>query len=197
MTPQLALIAAAALGNIALGALVLLRQPKAKINQYFAVFSFSVAACTASNALALAQLRFAAPDLFPRLAFASASLIPVGFLLFSTVFPTPIPAAPRRTVTALVIVGVLFAAASLTHAIVHDAVPTSPETLHLLYGPLHLPFGIYFITGLGFSLFLLLRKRRVLSGFARLQVQYLFLGVLIAALGATATNLAVPLLLGS
>lgn len=197
MTPQLALIATAALGNIALGALVLLRQPRAKINRYFAVFSFSVAAWTASNALALAQLRFAPPDLFPRLAFASASLIPVGFLLFSTVFPTPIPAAPRRTVMALVAAGVLFAAASLTHAIVHDAVPTSPGTLHLLYGPLHLPFAIYFITGLGFSLFLLLRKRRVLSGFARLQVQYLFLGVLIAALGATATNLAVPLLLGS
>ena len=158
MTPQLALIAAAALGNIALGVLVLVRQPNAKINRYFAVFSFSVAAWTASNALALAQLRFVPADFFPRLAFASASLIPVGFLLFSTVFPTPIPAAPRRTVAGLVSSGVLFAVASLTHAIVHDAVPTSPGTLHLLYGPLHLPFAIYFVTGLGFSLVLLLRK---------------------------------------
>ena len=197
MNPQLVLIIAAAVGNIGLGALVLARQPTAKINRYFAVFSFSVAAWTASNALALARLQFAPSDFFPRLAFASASLIPVAFLLFSTVFPTPIPAAPRHAVATLVGAGFLFAISSLTHAIVHDVVPTAPGTLRIVYGPLHLPFAIYFVTGLGFSLFVLLRKRRVLSGFARLQVQYLFLGVLIAALGATATNLLVPLLVGT
>ena len=197
MNPQLVLIVAAAAGNIGLGALVLARQPRAKINRYFAVFSFSVAAWTASNALALARLQLAAPDFFPRLAFASASLIPVGFLLFCTVFPTPVPAAPRNTVATFIGAGFLFAMSSLTHAIVNDAIPSGTGTLRIVYGPLHLPFAIYFVTALGFSLFLLLRKRRVLSGFARLQVQYLFLGVFIAALGATATNLLVPLFVGT
>jgi signal transduction histidine kinase len=196
MNPQLALIAAAALANIGLGVVVLARQPSSKINQYFALFSFSVALWTVSNALALAQLRAFSTDFFPRLAFASASVIPVGFLLFSTVFPTTNPFAPKRTVLAFVAVGLGFALASLSHLIVRDVV-SSDGTLRIIYGPLHLPFAIYFISGLGFSLFLLVKKRRVLSGFERLQVQYLFLGVLLAAIGATATNLIVPLVLRS
>jgi signal transduction histidine kinase len=196
MNPQLALIAAAALANIGLGVVVLARQRRSKINQYFALFSFSVAVWTVSNALALAQLRAFSADFFPRLAFASASIIPLGFLLFSTVFPTSNPRAPKRAVFAFAGVGLVFALASFSHLIVRDVV-SSDGTLRIIYGPLHLPFAIYFITGLGFSLFLLVKKRRVLSGFERLQVQYLFLGVLLAAIGATATNLIVPLVLRS
>ena len=196
MNPQLALIAAAALANIGLGVVVLARQRHSKINQYFALFSFSVAVWTISNALALAQPRAFSTDFFPRLAFASASIIPIGFLLFSTVFPSTNPLAPKRAVLGFVGIGLVFALASLSHLIVRDVVP-SDGTLRIIYGPLHLPFAIYFISGLGFSLFLLVKKRRVLSGFERLQVQYLFLGVLIAAIGATATNLIVPLVLRS
>ena len=177
MTPQLALLTAAAVANIGLGAFVLARHPRVAINQYFALFSLAVAAWTASNALALAQLPLVPADFFPRLAFASASLIPVGFLLFSTVFPTRSPAAPKRIVLAFVVVGIAFSLTSLTHFIVQDVVPNG-DTLKIVYGRLHLPFAIYFVSGLGFSLFLLLKKRRVLSGFERLQVQYLFLGVL-------------------
>lgn len=196
MNPQLALIAAAALANIGLGAVVLARQPRSKVNQYFAVFSFSVAVWTVSNALALAQLRAFSVEFFPRLAFASASIIPVGFLLFSTVFPTTNPLAPKRAVLGFVIVGLSFSLASLTHLIVRDVV-SADGAIRIVYGPLHLAFAVYFTTGLGFSLFLLVKKRRVLSGFERLQVQYLFLGVLLAAVGATATNLIVPLVLRS
>jgi signal transduction histidine kinase len=196
MNPQLALITAAAIANIGLGALVLVRQPRAKINRYFAMFSFSVAAWTVSNALALAPLRVVPTDFFPRLAFASASLIPVGFLLFSTVFPTTSPSPQKHAVFGFVITGIFFSLTSLTHLIVKDAIPAA-GTLRIVYGPLHLAFAIYFVSGLSFSLFLLLRKRRVLSGFERLQVQYLFLGVFVAALGATGTNLIVPLLMGS
>lgn len=196
MNPQLALIAAAALANIGLGVVVLARQRHSKINQYFALFSFSVAVWTVSNALALAQLRAFSADFFPRLAFSSASIIPVGFLLFSTVFPTNTPLAPKRAIQGFVGVGLVFALASFSHLIVRDVV-SSDGHFRIVYGPLHLPFAIYFMSGLGFSLFLLVKKRRVLSGFERLQVQYLFLGVLLAAIGATATNLIVPLILRS
>jgi signal transduction histidine kinase len=196
MNPQLALIAAAALANIGLGVVVLARQRHSKINQYFALFSFSVAMWTVSNALALAQLRAFSADFFPRLAFASASIIPIGFLLFSTVFPTTHPLAPKRAVLGFVGVGLIFALASFSHLIVRDVI-SSDGAFRILYGPLHLPFAIYFMSGLGFSLFVLVKKRRALSGFERLQVQYLFLGVLLAAIGATATNLIVPLVLRS
>ena len=69
-------------------------------------------------------------------------------------------------------------------------------TLQVNYGPLHLPFAIYFISCLGFSFFLLTRKLLLLTGLQRLQVRYLFAGVLVAALGATIANLIIPLLLG-
>ena len=57
-------------------------------------------------------------------------------------------------------------------------------------------FAIYFISCLGFSLFHLTRKLLSLTGLQRLQVRYLFVGVLVAAVGATIANLIIPLLLG-
>ena len=68
--------------------------------------------------------------------------------------------------------------------------------LRVHYGPLHLPFGIYFISCLGFSLFLLTRKLLSLTGLQKLQVRYLLAGVLVAAVGATIANLIIPILLG-
>jgi len=69
--------------------------------------------------------------------------------------------------------------------------------LRVLHGPLHLPFGIYLVCCFTASLFVLVRKLRFLAGLQKLQVRYLFAAVLIAAAGATVTNLLIPLLFDS
>lgn len=193
MTSELAFIAAAALANFSLGAAVLFRAPKAVIHRYFALFSCAVAVWTISNGFALAYPEVPWRDIWPRLAFASAAIIPISFLLLANVFPTPYPPAPRAALLTLLVASGVMSLASFTSLIVRGT-STVDGTLRLIYGPLHLPFGVYFVSCLGFSLFLLKRKHRALTGSQRLQVRYLFLGVSIAAAGATASNLFIPLL---
>jgi PAS domain S-box-containing protein len=193
VTSQLAFIAAAALANVSLGAAVLSRAPKAVIHRYFALFSCAVAVWTISNGFALAYPEVPWRDIWPRLAFASAAVIPISFLLLANVFPTPYPPAPRAALVALLVASGAMFLASFTSLIVRGTT-TVDGTLRLIYGPLHLPFGVYFVSCLGFSLFLLKRKHRALTGFQKLQVRYLLLGVSIAAAGATASNLFIPLL---
>ncbi len=132
-------------------------------------------------------------DIWPRLAFASAAIIPVAFLLLASVFPTSSPPTPRTPLLACLVASVGAFFASFTNLIVRGATITD-GTLRLIYGPLHLPFAIYFISCLSFSLALLIRKHRVLTGSQKLQVRYLLLGVSIAAAGATVSNLFIPLL---
>jgi PAS domain S-box-containing protein len=193
VTSQLAFIVAAALANFSLGAAVLARAPRAVIHRYFALFSWAVAVWTLSNGFAVAYPDVPWRDIWPRLAFASAAVIPIAFLLLANVFPTPHPPAPRAALLALLVASCGMFLASFTSLIVRGTT-TVDGTLRLIYGPLHLPFGVYFVSCLGFSLFLLKRKHRALTGSQRLQVRYLLLGVSIAATGATASNLFIPLL---
>ena len=196
MNGHLALIGAAGVASLGLGAAVLLRQPTGKINRYFAIFSFAVTAWTLSNAFAVAQFRDVPDHLWPQFAFASASIIPIAFLAFATVFPTSVSQPSSRVLAIFGLAASLFFVGSFSPLIVRGAT-IEGGVLRILYGPLHRPFALYFISCLGYSLYLLLRKRRVLSGFQRLQVRYLFLGVLTAAIGATATNLVIPLVVGT
>jgi signal transduction histidine kinase len=68
------------------------------------------------------------------------------------------------------------------------------RALQMTYGPLYPLFGIYLIVSLTGSLALLGRKLRLLTGIERLQVQFVFLGIGIAAAGGSATNLILPLI---
>jgi PAS domain S-box-containing protein len=72
--------------------------------------------------------------------------------------------------------------------------PGGPEPV---YGPLHRFFALYFIASYASALVHLARKLRGAKGFARAQLQYLFLGTGLACLGGVTTNLVVPLVFGT
>lgn len=196
MNGYLALIGAAALANIALGAAVFARRPDSRINQYFGLFSFAVASWTLGNGLATAHPESSFALLLARLAFVSASAIPLAFLMFSTVFPTTALMVPQTAVRIFQVAGTASIGLSLSPLVIRD-VTSANGTIQAVYGPLHLAFGVYFVACLSFSLFILTQKLTVLTGFQKLQVRYLFFGVLTAALGATVTSLVIPLFIGS
>ncbi len=192
MTGRLVFIAIAAVANVGLGAFVYLKSSRNAINRYFAFFSFAVAAWTLSNGLVSAYAGSDWGYLWARLAFASASLIPITFLWFADVFPTTHPFPFQGIIRAFSIVAAASFAASFTPLIVRKTASVD-DALQVVYGPLHLSFGIYLMCCFSFSLFLLVRKLRSLTGLQKLQVRYLFAAVMLAALGATITNLLVPL----
>jgi signal transduction histidine kinase len=66
--------------------------------------------------------------------------------------------------------------------------------LHVTYGPLYPLFGAYLVLSLTGSIVLLSRKVRLLTGIERLQVQFVLLGIAVAATGGSITNLILPLL---
>ena len=71
------------------------------------------------------------------------------------------------------------------------------ESLAITYGPLHLAFGVYFVTCLISALYLLNQKRKRLSGTDRAHARYLLLAVFSTAIGATVTNLILPIVVGT
>ena len=194
MTGRLTFIVIAAIANIGLGLFVYLKNPTKQINRHFAFFSLAVAAWTLSNGLVSSYAGSESGYIWARLAFASASLIPVTFLWFSDVFPTSQPYVSRRVLRAFSVVAGVSFVVSFTPLIVRNTLSIG-GALQVLYGPLHLPFAIYLVCCFGMSLFILIRKLRSLVGLEKVQVRYLFAAVLIAAFGATVTNLLIPLVL--
>jgi two-component system NtrC family sensor kinase len=190
MTLQLTLVTAAALANLVLGLIVLSRNPSGPVHRHFAFFTLSVAVWTLSSTFVLVHYH---SPLVARLPFAAASAIPLAFLLFTSVFPTSTPPPPRPAFTIAIAIGLLSVFLSFTPLILDSAIVVD-GAVQAVYGPLYPAFCIYFTFCLGFSLHLLTRKMRSLTGLQKLQVRYLFLGVLLSAIGATITNLAVPLL---
>lgn len=197
MKPEhLILIATVAVANLGLGAAIWLRNPRGDIHRYFGLFSLSVAAWTVSNGLVSTYAETDWGFVWARLAFASASIIPISFLFFSSVFPTSHFSPPNRTMRAFLIVAAAAFISSLTPLMVKGTT-SSHGKLQVLYGPLHLPFAIYLIACFAFSMFLLTKKLLRLTGIEKLQVRYLFAGVLTAAVGATISNLIIPLAFGT
>ena len=194
MSGRLAFIVIAAIANFGLGAFVYRKHSRNEINRYFAFFSFAVAVWTLSNGLVSTYAASEWGYVWARFAFASASLIPITFLWFSDVFPTSHSHLPRRLINGLSVVAASSFVVSFTPLMVRSTASVN-NSLQVTYGPLHLPFGIYLVCCFGASLFILLKKLGTVTGLAKLQVRYLFAAVLLAALGATVTNLLIPLIL--
>ncbi len=194
MTGRLILIVFAAFANFGLGLFVYIKSPLKAINRHFAFFSFAVAAWTLSNGLVSSYAGSDYGYVWARFAFASASLIPITFLWFAEVFPTSQSYISRRILKSFSVVAVISFVASFTPLMVRNT-SSQGGALQVLHGPLHLPFAIYLVCCFGTSLFILVRKVRSLAGIEKLQARYLFAAVLIAAFGATVTNLLIPLAL--
>ena len=194
MSGNLFLIVLAALAYLLLASAVLVKNPKNRINRYFGIFSIAVAVWTLSNGLVNAYAAAPSGYLWGRLTFASASVISTSFFLFVSVFPSANPSPPRSLTRLVVFTGLGVFVSSFTTLIVKGTA-ISNDALTVVYGPLHPFFGLYFVGCFGLVLVLLVQKLRVLEGTQKLQVRYLFLGILITGLGATITNLFSPLVL--
>jgi PAS domain S-box-containing protein len=183
--------------NLALGILVYRKNPHSAAHRWFGLFTLSVAVWS----IGLAFLYYGIGDerlaLFAgRLVFAAASFIPYCFLIFSKTFPSQDQFPSNVLLNSLGIASTGFALLSFSPWLV-SSVRSVGTRIQPLYGPLHPVFAAYFFVCLGLSLFVLARKLKRASGLAKLQLRYLFLGLLIACTGGTTTNLIIPLVLGT
>jgi PAS domain S-box-containing protein len=132
-----------------------------------------------------------------RIAFASASLIPLGLLAFIECLRVNSWSYRARGSSWLFMpVCVAFTALSFSPWIVVSVVNT-PFGSRTVYGPLHALFAAHIILGLGYSVNLLAWKYRRSTGLLRLQIRYLILAFAIPSALVTVTNLIIPLTLGT
>ena len=132
------------------------------------------------------------------LAFAFASLIPVGLLIFTYAYchPASPPSYLPPYIKVAFAIGAIFAALSIgSDLILYDARLTS-EGLTRKSGSLYRVFAIYFIATWCAAIWILVKKWRVSQGAARVRYQYLAAGLIGAFSGGISTNLLIPLLTG-
>lgn len=174
---------------LAVLAIVAWRRGRPPVARWFAGYTLA----TAGWVFGIAALEAGAPpEAWGRFTFASASLIPAGFLGFTRIYPAESRWLPRGLVRVSLFVGVVIAVlALLTPWVVHDVAMTS-DGLRRAAGPLYPLFGLYSLAAWAASLTALLAQWSGARGITRVQLQYLGTGLLFGALGAVFTNLILP-----
>jgi PAS domain S-box-containing protein len=194
MIPALGLFTVAFV-EVVLGALVLVRGPSRAVNRWFSGYAGALAAWGTVNGAFLLIENPPVNLILSRAAFAAAAVIAVTFYRFATVFPKAAPSGARLE-QAVTLAGLFICGLAFSPWIVAE-VRLQHDGFRLIYGRLHWLFALYFVTSYGWALAHLVRKLRRATGFARAQLQYLFLGTGLACVGAVTTNLAVPLIFGT
>jgi len=170
---------------------VLRARPSSKVNRSFTIYTltltgwvFGIAGLNTNTHL----------DFWSRGTFASASLIPWSFLVFTHNYPSPSSWPTARVLRLALFASTIFAVLSIaTPLIVHDvSLGTAGPTRKP--GPLYPVFALFMLVGSLLPLGLFLAKWRQARGQARAQLQYLGTGLLILGVGALSVNLVFPLL---
>src|SRR6266852_5654011 len=191
LTPiPLAIIAAL---NLSIGLYVYRCAPHASQNRAFGFLATATSLWT--TGLAFAHYSTGSHTWALRIAFASASLIPLGILVFADHVPVGSSNHAKARMWLFIPVGIAFCLLSFSPAIVVSVTQGSFDRSGTTYGPLHPAFAAYVIACFGYSVWLLTLKYRVSTGLLKLQIRYLLFAFVIPTCLATASNLLIPLLL--
>jgi two-component system NtrC family sensor kinase len=178
---------------ISLGVVVFLHNPRIVVNQRFAIMSLTTAGWVIAISLAVAAKDPRHTLTFGRIGFAFAAGIPFSMLWM--VDAVSGSHGPRRAIRLLApaTLCATFVLASFSPLIVVQASSGVPRP-HLVYGPLHRFFGMYFILCFASGIYILCRTISSASGTHRLRLRYLLLGIGLTGVGAMTTNLVIPLI---
>jgi len=168
-------------------------RPNNAINRWFATLTASMA-CWAVGLGGLQSGTFL--EAWGRVTFASASFVPATFFAFVREYPTPSQRPSLRIVRAMLLIAAAFAALSLSTPLIVYDVSLTAAGLTRKPGLLYVPFAVFFLAGWTTALSLLVVRWRRAGGLARVQLQYLGMGLIISTAGGVTTNLAIPLFTG-
>lgn len=131
-----------------------------------------------------------------RIAFTGAAFVAPSFFHFSMIFPRRFVFSNRYVLFLIYFTGVIFAYLALfTGQIIHGI------TLLFLgykadYGSAYPFFGLFFVGTMGFALWLILHKYYASPPELKPQIRFILVGTMIAVVGATITNLLIPIFTG-
>jgi PAS domain S-box-containing protein len=163
------------------------------VNRWFALFTLSIAGWT----IGVSGLQSGSHvDIWGRLAFASANLIPASAYGFIYTYPISARWPPRQTVRALLTIAAVLAVISLATPLVVAETVVTDSHVWRQPGPLYSVFAIYFLATWALTLGVFARKWRLARGQARAQLQHVGAAIALSGTGAITANLLVPLITG-
>ena len=190
--PQVPLIALAVLLT-ALAGFVWLARGASTVNRWFAAFTL----CVACWVIGIRGLESGTHlDVWARITFASATLIPASFLSFIRAYPVPGNWPPTFAMRAIWFLAISIAVLSLTTPLMAYDTTLTPTGLTRQTGPLYPVFSAYFLVTWLAAIVVFASKWRASRGLARAQLQYLGAGIILSGVGGISANLVAPLITG-
>ncbi|KKQ23007.1 MAG: HATPase domain-containing multisensor signal transduction histidine kinase [Candidatus Wolfebacteria bacterium GW2011_GWC1_37_10] len=191
MTTQFIFSIILLLVNFIIGLIVLTRKKKDIISKLFLLIIFSIILWTASN-LILDFIRDQYFVLFAaKGAYVGAVLIAYSFLYFVLVFPKEEYQISKKIKIFILSCASIFILLSITNLLV-KGVEIFSWGINIIPGLFYPFFMFYFVGFMAVALLILIRKLYTEKGVERLQVLYLFIGVILATIGGSLTNLIIP-----
>ena len=183
-----------AISNMLLGALVLSRGGRNKINRAFFLLVVFTNAWIISNYLA----EFGGSNilLWNRLTFTSVIFLSSAFAYFAKVYNREVKVLSLFQKQIYFTVPLIVSILSLTSFIVVD-IESNGASVDLTYGPGYVVFILYFLFYIVAGFYLLFRQFVTTTGVTHEQLKYLFAGMLASILFGISTNLIFPIATGS
>jgi signal transduction histidine kinase len=178
---------------LGLAAYIWLARQDSKTNRRFAALTLCISGWVLSIGGVESGIH---TEIWGRLAFTTASLIPTAFLAFSRVFPATSPWPTSRLLAATLFLGATLAVLSAATRLIAYDISLTPTGIQRSSGPLFPVFTIYFLACMITALSVFIAKWRRERGQARAQLQYLGIGLVILSAGAITTNLILPIVTG-
>lgn len=183
------LIYAVILANIVVAFLVFLRERKDVVNVSFAAFVWFLTLWS----IAVLMLFRTHTFFWGKTTLALVATMPASFFIFSRHFPRgqkQVFGNPAEWLLGLFL-PVLFLIFSTTDLVLRNQT-FFQGVLQPQFGPLYFPFSIFAIGLFIIALVQLLFKYHTFSGFAKMQLRFMFFGFLLFVVGATLTNAILP-----
>jgi PAS domain S-box-containing protein len=162
-------------------------------NRWFALFTLSVAGWT----IGVGGLQSSNHvDVWGRLAFASANLIPATAYGFIYTYPSCAPWPPRYILRALLAIAGTLAAISISTPLIVAEIIVTDAQVWRRPGPLYPVFAVHFLATWVLTLSVFARKWTIARGRDRAQFQYVGAAIALSGTGAITANLLIPLFTG-
>ncbi len=169
-------LAVTAVAAVVLGIAVYQRTPDRVWNRLFAVHASVSGIWTFLTYLLETSQSVAQASIYLRLLHPVVAMAACTVVDFAWVFPDRIDYADARRRIFLYGTGLLFGTIGFSPNLFHN-IQVGPDTIHIEYGWLYVPFGAFILIALAYADFLLLRKVFRLEGMQRVQATWVMLGM--------------------
>jgi signal transduction histidine kinase len=176
--------------SLFIGIIVALKNPRSIVHQSFLIFLIGVVMV----ALGFLLLSWHAPfNLFDKTIHYGGLILLLGIFIFSHVFPDK-TAFPRRRLYLLVPFVLIAFFVIPFNLLIRKSPYDASGAIHPVNGPLLLPYAIFWGAYFLISIILLVRRSKNARGRTKLQMQYLFTGIIISFVCLFIFDLLLPML---